>query len=156
MSVLPLISLPLPAPLQWATLPIGALPRRTSGPDGELVFLWLAVAAVLIAAVCGVCYLVNRMVHCRRHYSHAALFGQLCRLHGLDAGSRRLLKRLAGQHNLPQPAKLFVDPRWLDSAAAGGTPPNRRAELTALRHRLFGPPQRDPEHGPADSNAAGP
>ena len=150
MSVLTLISAPLPAPLQWAAVPIGVFPRRTSGPDGELVLLWLAVAAVLIAAVCGVFYLVNRMVHRRRHYNHAALFGQLCRLHELDAGSRRLLKRLAGQHNLPQPARLFVDPRWLDSAAAAGTPPNRRAELTALRHRLFGPLQPESEKGLAD------
>jgi len=91
----------------------------------------------VITVVSLLCYLANRTVQRRRRYSHAGLFRQLCRLHNLDRSSRRLLRRLARRYKLSQPARLLVDPRWLDSVAAS-VPPARRAELTGLRQRLFG------------------
>jgi len=120
-----------PAPAFW---PI--LARRAEAADGQTVLLWMAVATVVITAVSLLCWLANRAVQRRRRYSHAGLFGQLCRLHNLDRGSRRLLKHLAGRFKLSEPARLLVDPRWVDSAAASVLH-IRRAELTALRRRLF-------------------
>jgi len=127
------------APPTWGSAAIGVLARRADGADGQTLLLWLAAAAAVITAVSLLCYFANRTVQRRRRYSRAGLFGQLCRLHNLDRRSRRLLKRLAGRYEVSQPSRLLVDPRWLDSAAAS-VPPARRAELTALRQRLFGPP----------------
>lgn len=139
MSCPPPTSALLMTPSPWGHVVIGGLSRRVDTADGQTVLLWLTAAAAVITAVSLLCWFANRTVQRRRRYSHAGLFGQLCRLHNLDRSSRRLLRRLAGRHKLSQPARLLVDPRWLDSAAAPALPA-RRAELTALRQRLFGPP----------------
>jgi hypothetical protein len=133
----------------WASALVGVLFRRTGGPGGETVLLWLAAAAAVIAALSSLCYFANWLVQRRRHYSHARLFAQLCRLHGLDRSRGRLLRRLAGQYRLSQPARLFVDPRWLDGAAMAALP-GRRAELIPLRERLFGQPAPEPGEAAAE------
>lgn len=87
----------------------------------------------------------------RRTYTHPGrLFHELCRAHGLDASSRRLLRRLASHARLSQPALIFVEPQWFDPA---GLPPSLTAEqphLEQLRARLFansgGMPRRAAEH----------
>jgi hypothetical protein len=74
----------------------------------------------------------------RRSYTHPGrLFYELCRAHGLDASSRRLLRRLASYARLAQPAQVFVEPQRFDAAVL---PPSLAAEqprLEQLRARLF-------------------
>jgi len=65
------------------------------------------------------------------------LFRELCRAHGLDFASRRLLYRLATAHQLAQPAEVFLTPAMFQ---ADQLPPQLRAQagqLQRLRQRLF-------------------
>ena len=50
-----------------------------------------------------------------------ALFAELARAHGLTERDQRLLKRLARREKLAEPARLFVDPRYLGTYARSGT-----------------------------------
>jgi len=105
----------------------------------ELLLSTLAIVLGL-ALIGGLLHLANRVVH-RWRNSHPGLFYDLCRLHGLNAGSRRLLRHVAQHHRLAQPARLFTEPQWLDPARLGGPLRLRSAEVSALRSRLFdGPP----------------
>lgn len=110
--------------------------RRESVEIGQVVG-YLMVAAVLVALVCLSIYAATRFAHWRRYHSHGALFGALCRLHGLDHSARRLLRRVARHHRLRHPARVFTEPNWLDPAAlpASFRPDARR--LLVLRNWLF-------------------
>jgi hypothetical protein len=73
-----------------------------------------------------------------RTYTHPGrLFHDLCRAHGLDAHSRRLLRRLASHARLAQPALLFVEPQRFDPAALPPSLAAEQARLEQLRARLF-------------------
>lgn len=83
----------------------------------------------------GVIRVARRLAH-HRHNSHPGLFCGLCRLHRLDRNSRRLLRQVAQCYRLAQPARIFIEPQWLDPARL--TPLRARsAEIVALRNRLF-------------------
>jgi hypothetical protein len=66
-------------------------------------------------------------------------------VHGLDASSRRLLNRVVGFHRLAHPARLFIEPKWLDPASLGPGFRPQAAALEKLRNRLFSlkPPAAD-------------
>lgn len=120
--------------------PVLAQVYSRTGPDAETVLFWLVLAAVLIGGSCGVAWFAKRASH--RRYSHPALFRQLCRVHELDRASCALLKRAVTQLRLTQPAQIFVEPKWIDAAAAGDTT-HRGLALLSLRERLFGPPSQE-------------
>lgn len=97
--------------------------------------LALAAAAVGLVILFGLVRMARRFAH-RWHNSHPGLFCSLCRLHRLDRNSRRLLKQVAQCYRLAQPARIFIEPQWLDPARL--TPLRARsAEIVALRNRLF-------------------
>lgn len=99
------------------------------------------IALGLGGAVVGVILLVvlvrvaKQLAH-HWHNSHPGLFCSLCRLHRLDRNSRRLLKQVAQCYRLPQPARIFIEPQWLDPARLTALR-GRSAEIVALRNRLF-------------------
>jgi hypothetical protein len=105
-------------------------------------FQWIDVAVVVaIVAVIGVVlallvYYTSQRE--KRGYRRPGnLFHELCRGHELDRRSRRLLKQLARQQKLAQPALLFVSPeRWSETAIAGSNIA-QRVQLMRLRDRLF-------------------
>jgi hypothetical protein len=66
--------------------------------------------------------------------SPGRLFAHLCRAHGLDWSDRRLLLRLARSRGLADPARVFVEPRFLQATSVDSAP---AARLTELRRRLF-------------------
>jgi hypothetical protein len=76
----------------------------------------------------------------QRHFvsnSAAQLFRELCRAHGLNFSSRRLLKRLAAARGLASPAVLFVEPRHFDAAKLPACLQPAANDLHHLRARLF-------------------
>lgn len=126
-------------PCGWSRALPAAMASRPRGASSETMLLCMALAVATITTVCALSYATHRLVQRRRGNSHSLLFAELCRIHGLDRASRRLLKWVARQRRLTQPARLFVDPQWLDPARVG----SRRAELAAMRARLFCSPSSD-------------
>jgi len=116
----------------------GTAGRNRAIGTGEVV-VYLLIAGVVIAAVCALLYLVNRMQHRKRYNSHSTLFAGLCRVHGLGRGDRALLKQVASQHQLAQPARVFTEPKWLDPAGLRGSLSRQASKVENLRKRLFGP-----------------
>lgn len=100
--------------------------------------MWLGIGAGLLAAIGGLAYAVHRKLEQQRQNSHPALFYGLCRHHGLDGASGRLLRLVWQHHRLAQPARLFTEPKWTDPAYLSDTLRGRSAELAALRQLLFG------------------
>lgn len=111
--------------------------RYRSSVDTGQVLVYLIIAAVAIAAVCLGIYFGTRMTQRRRYNSHGSLFAGLCRLHGLDRGTRRLLKQVARHHRLRYPARVFTEPRWLDPASLPAGLRDESRRVAALRNRLF-------------------
>jgi hypothetical protein len=104
---------------------------------GVELFVWLAVAFGAIAILCGGLYFAHRWFHHHRHHSHAALFRGLCEAHGLNRASRRLLAQVGRCCRVSPPARLFVEPQWLDSVNLSGALQTRAEEIGAMRARLF-------------------
>jgi hypothetical protein len=129
----------MPAIALWGAIaPVAQLSSRADNSGDQTTLTWVAVGAGLAAVLLAAGYLAARLARRHGSHSHAALFRQLCRIHHLDRASRALLRRVAAQYRIAQPARLFVDPRWLDSAARSATPPGSREHLSAIQSRLFG------------------
>ena len=131
----PLVASIKPCPVATLLAVEESLPAQRA--DTRHMMVWLLVAAAVIGLVIVILVIVNRLAWHWRHKSHRGLFWGLCKVHGLDAGSRRLLKRVVRFHRLRQPARLFVEPKWLDPAGLGpGFRPDAVA-LAKLRNSLF-------------------
>lgn len=105
--------------------------------DTGQMLVWLLIAGLVIGVVSVIMVIANRIAHRWRYNSHPALFRGLCKLHGLDSAGRRLLKRVVRFHRLTHPARVFVEPKWLDPANLGASFQPRAAELERLRNGLF-------------------
>ena len=114
-----------------------AASRRGSGVPAGQIFFYLVIVAAVIAVVCLAIYFGTRALQRRRQYSHGGLFGGLCRVHGLNHRTKALLKKVASLHKLEYPARLFIEPKWLDPAALDGSLRSQAAEVTAVRNQLF-------------------
>jgi hypothetical protein len=90
---------------------------------------------------------LSRQERVRRHYNPHALFQALCTAHHLEPAQRRLLKRLARYHEIPQPARLFLEPELFDPGSLGAGFHGKTDELLELRERLFA--ETDSEESPA-------
>ena len=105
--------------------------------DTRHMMVWLLVAGAVIGVVSVILVIANRVAWHWRHKSHRGLFSGLCKVHGLDAGSRRLLNRAARFNRLRQPARLFIEPKGLDPAGLGPAFRSDAAALGKLRNSLF-------------------
>ena len=105
--------------------------------DTRQMMGWLLVAGAVIGVVSLILVIANRVAKHWRYKSHRGLFSGLCRVHGLDAANRRLLKRVVRSHRLRQPARLFIEPKWLDPAGLGPEFRSQAAVLDKLRIGLF-------------------
>jgi hypothetical protein len=111
--------------------------RPPQRADTGQMLIWLLVAGVVIGVVSAMLVIANRVARRWRYNSHPAVFRALCKLHGLDGPSRRLLRRVVRYHRLSQPGRLFVEPKWLDPANLGAAFQPLAAELETLRNSLF-------------------
>jgi len=138
------------ASLVGAPLLLGARARGGAGTGS--VVLWLVIAAVVIAAIIGGLFVAVKINHQNRFNSHSGLFKGLCRVHGLDRSSCRLLRQVVQCRGLTQPARVFVEPRLLDTSKLPAPLQPRAEELAALRAKLFNVPNEKDEE-PASSKA---
>ena len=138
MTSLNRIASPMSAQLLFGARNLGAAGRRRAGSvDTGQALTYLLIAAVVIAVVCAVLYVSNRIVQRRRFNCHGSLFKGLCKVHGLNHGARALLKQAAGQHKLAYASQVFTDPQWLDPASLRGPLRRHAAEVASLRKQLF-------------------
>ena len=111
--------------------------------SGKLV-TWLlggAVVGALLIGIVAFVWVLSRKRPKKRIYNHRALFESLCRAHGLDRKSCRLLREVAQYHGLAHPARLFVERKWLFPFRLSPELRARSAELTAIRRQLFFAPK---------------
>jgi hypothetical protein len=94
--------------------------------------------------ICIVLLLVGRYARrfeiLKSYDSPPELFRELCRAHGLNWSSRRLLKRLAAEWQMSSPAQLFVEPERFSTARLGAEWHEKADELERLRRQLFDTP----------------
>lgn len=116
---------------------MGARFRSTN--DGNAgAYLWGAAILLLVIGVTTV-FIVRHLKQRegQTFCNTRRLFLDLCRLHELNAGQRRLLRRLAQAHGLTDAARLFVEPAYFRTA---GLATELRADpetIAALSRRLF-------------------
>ncbi len=124
---------PINAALPWVAVAVFARLQPEQIPAG-----WLG-AIIAVAVVSGMAYWhAARLRRKRRQYSHDYLFADLCALHRLNRPSRNLLKQLARYHNLGHPARMFLEPVWLDPQRLPQALHARAEEIVKLRAELFG------------------
>ncbi len=100
----------------------------------------LVVLVIVLLLVAAVLWKVARVIALRdgqNFDSPARLFNDLCRLHGLDFPSRKLLWRLAKIRQLDHPAQLFLEPTWFDTAHVPASLQPFRPQLAELKQQLF-------------------
>jgi hypothetical protein len=95
------------------------------------------IGVVVVVAVSS--WLALRWLKYERKNRHSPwrLFRELCAAHQLNAGERSLLRRLAVDRQLPQPATLFVEPSLWDCHELGSEWRQQADRLRSLRERLF-------------------
>jgi hypothetical protein len=112
---------------------------RSRSVDDNAFEVFLVAGGLVIG--CIVLLLVGR--YARRFENRKSfdsppeLFRELCRAHGLKWSSRRLLKRLAAEWELPSPALLFVEPERFSTARLPAEWRDDADRLESLRQRLF-------------------
>jgi hypothetical protein len=109
---------------------------------GDWSFGWSAVGLIGAASllVIMLIWLAIRSYQARQRrerHSPWRLFSDLCRTHHLSRRHRHILKCLAVQYQLEQPAMLFVEPKWWEADQLGPTWAPHLPELNRLRLRLF-------------------
>ena len=117
--------------------------KRENMNGTDLVLWMLAVVAVFV--VIGiVAKIVARRDKRQLYNSPRGLFRQLCKAHGLERGNRALLRKLAHQQGLAQPARLFLEPDRFQAENVGAARLQEQPALDALKQRLFGANPRQP------------
>ena len=121
---------------RWRSLGRGVRGKSSDFDTGDIVFA-LSVLAGIAVAIWLMAHLLNHSDRRRRYNRPQALFRDLCRVHDLDRGRRRMLRQIARWQRLGQPARLFLEPERFEP---DNVSPKLRASsrrLTALRDKLF-------------------
>jgi len=112
--------------------------RRTKSKfDASDAFIGLAF---ILALTLGIFLLKKLLERSERQsgYRHAGkLFKELCQAHELSHSERRLLRRLAGNQQIEDPGRMFIEPERFDVSRIPESLAKRREEIFALRDRLF-------------------
>ena len=119
-----------------------SLSQGFRGQRSELQMSQLMIGLACLAA-CGLALwalakLLERRDRPRTVRSPRALFQALCRAQGLDRQSRRALWKLAREKFADHPARIFLEPEILESAAAAAVNARQAGLYLSLRVRLFG------------------
>ncbi len=116
----------------------GTLPTKSFELDlgGVLIGSMLLVAAIGLTW-----YLIRRYLE-RSQPGYAdpqELFNELCLAHRLSWQETSLLTRLADEHHLADPGRLFLEPERFELAGLGAELRDQSGPLAALRDKLFAP-----------------
>jgi hypothetical protein len=101
------------------------------------VFLVVGGLVLLCVVLLVVGRYARRFENLKSYDSPPELFRELCRAHGLNWSSRRLLKRLAAEWELASRSQLFVEPERFDTARLPADWRGDKDHLETLRKRLF-------------------
>jgi len=106
---------------------------------GDWSFGWAGVASIAAVSLAIIVFLWTVTTYFaaqrdRNRNSPWQLFADLCKAHKLSRCERKLLYRLAQQHQLDQPAMLFVEPSCYNAEKVG---PNSGTHFDDLRRKLF-------------------
>ena len=108
---------------------------------GDMLF-WTLVALVALLILVGfLALLVQRFGHQVYTLVEPPLFKRIADAHGLDAGQRLLLLRLAQRQGLSNPALYFVSPSQLGKGMIllKAEDPRTARSAAGMVERLFGP-----------------
>jgi hypothetical protein len=139
----------------WPLAQVNPLDFGRNFREAEQNFQWtnvVLVVAIILAIVFALWLLLNYIAERegRSYHSPRKLFRELCHAHGLDRGSRQLLKRLASAHRLTHPSQLFLDPERFDVLQLDTTWVAERSTLESLRDQIFGQKLPDQESTTSD------
>jgi len=109
---------------------------------GDWQFGWERVGMVAAAAtaIVFVSWLIFRLLALREKRTTNSpwlLFKDLAAAHVLSTRERQILRRMAQQFRLEQPAALFIESAWWEEERLGPTWAKRLPEIERLRRRLF-------------------
>jgi len=126
----------------WNSLLLLAQAAPRGPKPGDWTFGWDRVALVALGGmvIVFIAWLVRRMLMLRqRRVTHSpwCLFKELCAAHHLSPRQRQLLKRLAQQHRLEQPATALLDATLWEPQRLGPAWARCLGEVDDLRKRLF-------------------
>jgi hypothetical protein len=108
-----------------------------SNSDSDFDIYWWVIAALIVIAFIAACFAYNRIRKIQAN-GHYALFRGLCRLHGLDSNSKRLLRDIALHYNIDKPVRLFLEPSWLDQIQSKNDISADTVLINELKAKLFG------------------
>ena len=133
------------------------LSRQWGGGNGRFGATHIVLLTLAVAALAAIAIGARRLrSNGERQYNNPrALFRALCRAHGLDRASRRLLDQLARQQRLADPARLFLEPERFEPANLGASLKSQQARFTSLRDRLFAEPSVAPRESSNDRRRTG-
>lgn len=111
---------------------------------GDWAFGWgtvglIAAAATAIILLTWLVMVLVRYRAQRTGHSPWQLFHDLAAAHGLSYSERTLVRQLARDLQLDQPAVLFVEPAWWDRDRLPTALQSHAPLLDKLRKRLFAP-----------------
>lgn len=113
------------------------LHHRQNEFDGNGLATALMIFCLFFVCVWGVARMFVKSENGPASKGPQALFRELCRAHGLTLRDWWLLRRLARQHLLHEPAALFLDPRPFEAAISDDAWRKTAPRLRELRGKLF-------------------
>ncbi|MEX0937810.1 MAG: hypothetical protein WDZ59_08105 [Pirellulales bacterium] len=122
---------------RWKSMGSGFRGRSARLDRDDLITGVLLVVGVCVA-IAVLKYLIDRNERRQGYNSPRALFRALCKAHGLDGASRRLLRQMADCQGLHHRSRLFLEPDRFDVGRVSPPLQARAEEVMALRDRLFG------------------
>ncbi len=128
--------------------PLENLAREFQGRETRLESGYLLTGLAILLAILMAVWLLSRILDRfdgrRPVDSSRMLFLSLCKAHGLRWSEWWLLFRLTKEQKLDEPARVFLEPEWLEPANWPVVLQSRSKQLEELRGRLFaGLPQGD-------------
>ena len=116
--------------------------RRHAQQNSQISIADLAIAVLVFVGLAAFLFFLSKIFSPREKprgvNSPLRLFWTLCRTHGLRLSECWLLWRVARNHQLKDPALLFVEPELLDVDVLGAGFATHAAAVKSLRGRLFG------------------
>lgn len=116
---------------------VSALRDKKGRADSGEIISGLLILVAVSAAVWLLVWGLDRCFRGRIRPSPGRLLWSLSRAHHLRWSQWWLLRRIARQQKLEDPARLFLEPEWLDSARLGAEFAAQRFQVQILRARLF-------------------
>ena len=123
----------------------GGFQARDPGVDTGQIVIGLAVLTTTIVALWFVSRAMERRAKGGHFDSSLRLFLSLAKAHDLNWSDRWLLWRLAGCHQLKEPARLFLEPERFDAASLPDSLRLKRNQLDVIAKQIFA--EKDQDHG---------